>query len=136
MDANINDPVASTDPRQDDYDIWLGTVMLDKWIPWSRHGTSNVLYLDGHAKSVEKPDGYLGMYPGGSNSHQSELVSLNPVTTHWRAWFVPWHSETSLFRSPARSSSSKNESDFLDAQTAAGDRDSRWISRRLREARG
>ena len=25
MDANINDPVAATDPRQDDYDIWLGT---------------------------------------------------------------------------------------------------------------
>jgi prepilin-type N-terminal cleavage/methylation domain-containing protein/prepilin-type processing-associated H-X9-DG protein len=65
MDANINDPVASTDPRQDDYDIWLGTVTLDKWIPWNRHGTSNVLYLDGHARSILKPDAYLGMYPGG-----------------------------------------------------------------------
>ena len=65
MDANINDPVAATDPRQDDYDIWLGTVTLDKWIPWNRHGASNVLYLDGHAKSVLKPDAYLGMYPGG-----------------------------------------------------------------------
>ena len=39
--------------------------MLDKWIPWNRHGCSNVLYLDGHAKSVLKPDAYLGMYPGG-----------------------------------------------------------------------
>ena len=67
MDANINDPVAATDLRQDDYDIWLGTVTLDKWIPWNRHGsTSNVLYLDGHAKSVLKPDAYLGMYPGGA----------------------------------------------------------------------
>ena len=65
MDANINDPVAATDLRQDDYDIWLGTVTLDKWIPWDRHGCSNVLYLDGHAKSVLKPDAYLGMYPGG-----------------------------------------------------------------------
>jgi prepilin-type N-terminal cleavage/methylation domain-containing protein/prepilin-type processing-associated H-X9-DG protein len=65
MDANINDPVAATDPRQDDYDIWLGTVTLDKWIPWNRHGCSNVLYLDGHAKSVLKSDAYLGMYPGG-----------------------------------------------------------------------
>jgi hypothetical protein len=45
MDANISDPVAATDPRQDDYDIWLGTVTLDKWIPWNRHGCSNVLYL-------------------------------------------------------------------------------------------
>ncbi|MFI5456487.1 MAG: DUF1559 domain-containing protein [Isosphaerales bacterium] len=65
MDANINDPVAATDPRQDDYDIWLGTVTLDKWIPWKRHGSSNVLYLDGHAKSIEKADAYLGIYPGG-----------------------------------------------------------------------
>jgi prepilin-type N-terminal cleavage/methylation domain-containing protein/prepilin-type processing-associated H-X9-DG protein len=65
MDANINDPVAATDPRQDDYDIWLGMVTLDKWIPWKRHGTSNVLYLDGHAKSVLKSDAYLCMYPGG-----------------------------------------------------------------------
>jgi prepilin-type N-terminal cleavage/methylation domain-containing protein/prepilin-type processing-associated H-X9-DG protein len=65
IDANVNDPVAATDPRQDDYDIWLGTVTLDKWIPWTRHGTPNVLYLDGHARSVQKPDAYLGMYPGG-----------------------------------------------------------------------
>ena len=66
LDANINDPVAATDPRQDDYDIWLGTVTLDKWVPWNRHGTPNVLYLDGHAKSVAKPEAYLGMYPGGA----------------------------------------------------------------------
>jgi prepilin-type N-terminal cleavage/methylation domain-containing protein/prepilin-type processing-associated H-X9-DG protein len=65
MDNNINDPVAATDPRQDDYDIWLGTVTLDKWIPWTRHGTPNVLYLDGHAKSARKPEAYAGMYPGG-----------------------------------------------------------------------
>jgi prepilin-type processing-associated H-X9-DG protein len=65
MDANINDPVAATDPRQDDYDIWLGTITLDTWIPWNRHGASNVLYLDGHAKSVSKAEAYLGMYPGG-----------------------------------------------------------------------
>ena len=65
LDADVNDPVAATDPRQDDYDLWLGTQVLDKWIPWNRHGTANVLYLDGHAKSVSKSDGYLNMYPGG-----------------------------------------------------------------------
>jgi prepilin-type N-terminal cleavage/methylation domain-containing protein/prepilin-type processing-associated H-X9-DG protein len=65
MNANVNDPVGATDPRQDDYDIWLGTATLDKWIPWNRHGTSNVLYLDGHAKSVLKSEAYLGIYPGG-----------------------------------------------------------------------
>jgi prepilin-type N-terminal cleavage/methylation domain-containing protein len=27
-------------PRQDDYDIWLGTRVLDTWIAWDRHGTS------------------------------------------------------------------------------------------------
>ena len=63
-------------PWQDDYDIWLGTVTLDKWIPWNRHGTSNVLYLDGHAKSVLKPEAYLGLYPGGI-SHVSKLVSMS-----------------------------------------------------------
>jgi len=53
------------DPRQDDYDAWLGTDVLDTWIPWGRHGNSNVLYLDGHAKSIARDDALLGMYPGG-----------------------------------------------------------------------
>ena len=30
-----------------------------------RHGGSNVLYLDGHAKSVNRTDAEPGMYPGG-----------------------------------------------------------------------
>ena len=52
--------------RQDDYDIWLGTNALDDWIKWNRHGTSsNVLYLDGHAKSITRGEAYLAMYPGG-----------------------------------------------------------------------
>jgi prepilin-type N-terminal cleavage/methylation domain-containing protein/prepilin-type processing-associated H-X9-DG protein len=66
IDANVNTPgVVGTDVRQDDYDIWLGTVTLDTWIPWTRHGLSNVLFLDGHARSISKRDAYLGMYPGG-----------------------------------------------------------------------
>lgn len=65
MEANVNDPTAATDPRQDDYDVWLGTATLDVWVPWSRHGVSNVLYLDGHAKSVPKAEAYPGMFPGG-----------------------------------------------------------------------
>jgi prepilin-type processing-associated H-X9-DG protein len=39
--------------------------VLDQWISWKRHGTANVLYLDGHAKSVTSADAYPGMYPGG-----------------------------------------------------------------------
>jgi prepilin-type N-terminal cleavage/methylation domain-containing protein/prepilin-type processing-associated H-X9-DG protein len=53
------------DPRQDDYDIWLGTKVLDTWIPWKRHGASNVLYLDGHARSIDRTEALLAMYPGG-----------------------------------------------------------------------
>ena len=55
------------DSRQDDYDIWLGTDRLDTWIPWRRHGdTSNVLFLDGHARSIKRTDAYVGMFPGPS----------------------------------------------------------------------
>lgn len=54
------------DPRQDDYDIWLGTDVLDRWIQWKRHGsTSNVLFMDGHAKSITKIEAYMAMFPGG-----------------------------------------------------------------------
>jgi prepilin-type N-terminal cleavage/methylation domain-containing protein/prepilin-type processing-associated H-X9-DG protein len=53
------------DPRQDDYDIWLGTNVLDEWIPWNRHGASNILYLDGHAKSAKRSQALSGMYPDG-----------------------------------------------------------------------
>jgi prepilin-type N-terminal cleavage/methylation domain-containing protein/prepilin-type processing-associated H-X9-DG protein len=61
------------DPRQDDYDIWLGTDVLDTWIPWDRHGSSNVLYLDGHAKSINKADALPGMYPGGQSFRESRF---------------------------------------------------------------
>ncbi len=53
------------DPRQDDYDIWLGTAVLDTWIPWKRHGQANILYLDGHARSADRTDALIGMYPAG-----------------------------------------------------------------------
>ena len=53
--------------RQDDYDIWLGTNVLDRWIPWDRHGQSNVLYLEGHARSTTRADVLMGMYPGGQS---------------------------------------------------------------------
>src|SRR5262249_20573784 len=36
-------------PRQDDYDIWLGTNPIQPWIAWNRHSpTANYLYFDGH----------------------------------------------------------------------------------------
>jgi prepilin-type N-terminal cleavage/methylation domain-containing protein len=63
--AGIAKSPQAGDSRQDDYDIWLGTNVLDTWIPWNRHGLSSILYLDGHARSVSRPDALLGMYPGG-----------------------------------------------------------------------
>jgi prepilin-type N-terminal cleavage/methylation domain-containing protein/prepilin-type processing-associated H-X9-DG protein len=54
------------DPRQDDYDIWVGTNTLDNWIAWKRHGTPNALYLDGHVKAAGPSEAYLGMFPGGA----------------------------------------------------------------------
>jgi prepilin-type N-terminal cleavage/methylation domain-containing protein/prepilin-type processing-associated H-X9-DG protein len=60
----LNSPAAG-DPRQDDYDIWIGSKVHDTWIPWNRHGSSNVLYLDGHARSVHRAEALPGMFPGG-----------------------------------------------------------------------
>jgi prepilin-type N-terminal cleavage/methylation domain-containing protein/prepilin-type processing-associated H-X9-DG protein len=70
-DGLLNSP-QSGEPRQDDYDVWLGTLVLDTWIPWDRHGASNCLFLDGHVKSMNKADGYKAMYPGGQ-------VLINPT---------------------------------------------------------
>jgi prepilin-type N-terminal cleavage/methylation domain-containing protein/prepilin-type processing-associated H-X9-DG protein len=63
--AGIMTSPQAGDARQDDYDIWLGTDVLDTWIPWTRHGRANVLFLDGHARSISREDGYRAMYPGG-----------------------------------------------------------------------
>jgi prepilin-type N-terminal cleavage/methylation domain-containing protein/prepilin-type processing-associated H-X9-DG protein len=56
---------SDSDPRQDDYDIWLGTPTLDKWIAWKRHGTPNSLYLDGHVQATAQADAYKTMFPAG-----------------------------------------------------------------------
>lgn len=63
--GQVMDTDPNAEPRQDDYDIWMGTETLDNWVAWNRHGTANTLYLDGHAISRTKADSYLGMYPGG-----------------------------------------------------------------------
>lgn len=52
------------DPRQDDYDIWLGTGIIKPWIAWDRHsGVANYLYLDGHAASLRWDAAIVDMYP-------------------------------------------------------------------------
>jgi prepilin-type N-terminal cleavage/methylation domain-containing protein/prepilin-type processing-associated H-X9-DG protein len=55
---------ADGDPRQDDYDIWLGTGIIQPWIAFDRHTqVANYLYLDGHAISLRWNDAVIDMYP-------------------------------------------------------------------------
>ncbi|MEI8380087.1 MAG: DUF1559 domain-containing protein [Planctomycetota bacterium] len=57
-------PPSGDDPRQDDYDIWLGTDILQAWIAHSRHnGSANYLYMDGHAKALILSNAFIDMYP-------------------------------------------------------------------------
>src|SRR5262245_3567602 len=54
------------DPRQDDYDIWLGTVNFQPWMAYDRHtGLANYLYLDGHADTLQWSEAVRQMFPGG-----------------------------------------------------------------------
>ncbi|HEY2412273.1 MAG TPA: type II secretion system protein [Pirellulaceae bacterium] len=55
---------SGNDPRQDDYDIWLGTETIQPWIAWKRHGASaNYLYLDGHTEGLPWSTAVMDMYP-------------------------------------------------------------------------
>ena len=52
------------DPRQDDYDIWLGTGIFGPWIASQRHaGLANYLYLDGHVDTLSFDDAAPAMFP-------------------------------------------------------------------------
>jgi prepilin-type N-terminal cleavage/methylation domain-containing protein/prepilin-type processing-associated H-X9-DG protein len=52
------------DPKQDDYDIWLGTGIIQPWIAYDRHlGVANYLYLDGHVATLAWADAVIDMYP-------------------------------------------------------------------------
>jgi prepilin-type N-terminal cleavage/methylation domain-containing protein/prepilin-type processing-associated H-X9-DG protein len=53
------------DPKQDDYDVWLGTGIIQPWIAWDRHsgGVANYLYLDGHVVTLTWDAAIPDMYP-------------------------------------------------------------------------
>ena len=58
------EPAVDGNPRQDDYDIWLGTGILKPWIAHDRHGAvANYLYLDGHAAALPWEAAAVDMYP-------------------------------------------------------------------------
>ena len=45
---------AGCDPKQDDFDIWLGTVNFQPWIAYDRHERgANYLFLDGHVSLLK-----------------------------------------------------------------------------------
>jgi prepilin-type processing-associated H-X9-DG protein len=55
---------AGGDPRQDDYDIWLGAGIIQPWIAYQRHtSVANYLYLDGHAITLTWDQAVVDMYP-------------------------------------------------------------------------
>jgi prepilin-type processing-associated H-X9-DG protein len=52
------------DPRQDDYDIWLGTEVFQPWLAYQRHTMlANYLYLDGHVLALGWDDAVGDMFP-------------------------------------------------------------------------
>lgn len=52
------------DPRQDDYDVWLGAPTIKQWIAYDRHlQQANYLYLDGHAVTLTWEEAVVDMYP-------------------------------------------------------------------------
>jgi prepilin-type N-terminal cleavage/methylation domain-containing protein/prepilin-type processing-associated H-X9-DG protein len=52
------------DPRQDDYDVWLGVNTIKPWIAWNRHAPlANYLYLDGHVVTLPWETAVIDMYP-------------------------------------------------------------------------
>jgi prepilin-type processing-associated H-X9-DG protein/prepilin-type N-terminal cleavage/methylation domain-containing protein len=52
------------DPKQDDFDIWLGTPTIQPWIAWQRHtGLANYLYLDGHVVTLPWDRAVIDLYP-------------------------------------------------------------------------
>jgi len=58
------DPKLDEDPRQDDFDIWLGTSTWKSWLAHDRHGgTANYLFLDGHATAYMFDEAAVLFFP-------------------------------------------------------------------------
>lgn len=56
--------LSGEDPRQDDYDIWLGTSNFQPWLAYDRHlMTANYLFLDGHVETLAWRDAVPRMFP-------------------------------------------------------------------------
>ncbi len=54
------------DPRQDDFDIWLGTQSFQPWVALDRHANSaNYLFLDGRVETLIWNDAAPRLFPDG-----------------------------------------------------------------------
>lgn len=63
-DASAFSSTSDDDPRQDDYDIWLGTQIIQPWMAYRRHnGAANYLYMDGHVSTMRFDAAIVDMYP-------------------------------------------------------------------------
>jgi prepilin-type N-terminal cleavage/methylation domain-containing protein/prepilin-type processing-associated H-X9-DG protein len=52
------------DPKQDDFDIWLGTGIFKPWVAYDRHSSvSNYLYLDGHVAALAWDEAVRDIFP-------------------------------------------------------------------------
>src|SRR5205823_3327447 len=52
------------EPRQDDFDVWLGTPTIQPWVAYRRHtGIANYLYLDGHVVPLAWDVAVVDLYP-------------------------------------------------------------------------
>ncbi len=52
------------DPKQDDFDVWLGTANFQPWIAYKRHiGAANYLYLDGHVSTLRWNSAVVDLFP-------------------------------------------------------------------------
>jgi prepilin-type processing-associated H-X9-DG protein/prepilin-type N-terminal cleavage/methylation domain-containing protein len=65
VERNADGLVATgSDPKQDDFDIWLGTVNFQPWIAYDRHiGSANYLYLDGHVVTLKWDSAVPDLFP-------------------------------------------------------------------------
>ncbi len=62
--AGVFTVASGSDPRQDDYDVWLGVGIIQPWIAYERHlGVANYLYLDGHVTALTWDVAIPDMYP-------------------------------------------------------------------------
>jgi prepilin-type N-terminal cleavage/methylation domain-containing protein/prepilin-type processing-associated H-X9-DG protein len=65
VERNADAIVASGgDPRQDDFDVWLGTDIVLPWIAADRHSqAANYTFLDGHVDTLLWPDAATHVFP-------------------------------------------------------------------------